>query len=101
MCIVVDTHVAPLSLEDIHVIQEFPDIFLDELPGFLVDREIEFYIDLNPGTKPISKSLYHMSPLELKELKVQLQDLQDKEFIHPSISPWGAPMLFVQKKEEQ
>ncbi|GFY97645.1 hypothetical protein Acr_12g0001860 [Actinidia rufa] len=76
LCSVVDTHVSPPALEDIHVVREFPDVFPDELPGSLVDREIEFYIDLNLGTRPISKAPYPMSPLELKELKIQLQDLQ-------------------------
>ena len=83
LCSVVDTRISLLSLEDIHVVQEFPDVFLDELSGSLVDREIKFYIDLNPGTKPISKAPYRMSPLELK---VQLQDLLEKGFIHLSIS---------------
>ncbi|GFY95462.1 hypothetical protein Acr_10g0008470 [Actinidia rufa] len=69
LCSVIDTHASPPSLEDIHVVREFPDVFPDELPGSLVDREIEFYIDLNPGTRPISKAPYRMSPLELKELK--------------------------------
>ena len=68
LCSVMDTHITLPCLEDIYVVQEFPD----ELPGSLVDREIEFYIDLNPGTRPISKAPYRMSPLELKELKVQL-----------------------------
>ena len=65
-----------------------------------MDREIEFYIDLNLSTRPISKAPYRMSPLELKELKLQLQDLLEKRFIHPSVLPWGGPMLFVQKKDE-
>ncbi|GFS37411.1 hypothetical protein Acr_00g0051850 [Actinidia rufa] len=88
LCSVVDMHVSPPTLEDIHVIREFFNVFPDELPGSLVDREIEFYIDLNPGIRPISKSPYRMSPLELKELKIQLQDLLEKGFIRPSISPW-------------
>ncbi|GFY95476.1 hypothetical protein Acr_10g0008610 [Actinidia rufa] len=99
LCSVVDTHVSPPTLEDIHVVREFPDVFSDELLGSLVDREIEFYIDLNPGTRPISKAPYRMSPLELKELKIQLQDLLEKGFIRPSVSPWGAPVLFVRKKD--
>ena len=84
---VVDTHVCPPYLEDIHVVREFLDVFPDELPSSLVDRKIEFHIDLNSGTRPISKTPYRMSPLELKELKVQLQDLLEKGFICPSISP--------------
>ncbi|GFZ06811.1 hypothetical protein Acr_18g0009810 [Actinidia rufa] len=93
LCSVVDTYVSPPSLEDIHVVREFPDVFPNELPGYLVDREVEFYIDLNPSISPIFKTPYRMSPLELKELKVQLQDLLDKGFIRPSVSPWGAPVL--------
>ena len=99
LCSVVDTQISPPSVEDIHVVREFPDVFPDELPGSLVDREIEFYIDLNPSTRPMSKAPYRMSPSELKELKVQLQDLLDKGFIRPSVSPWGAPVLFVRKKD--
>ena len=64
-----------------------------------MDWEIEFYIVINLGTRPIFKAPYRMSPLELKELKVQLQDLLEKGFIHPSVSPWGAPVLFVRNKD--
>ena len=99
LCSVVDTHVSPPPLEDIHIVLEFPDVFRNELPSSLVDREIEFYIDLNPGVKPISKAPYRMSSLELKELNIQLQDLLEKGFICPSVSPWGTPVLFVQKKD--
>ena len=63
------------------------------------DREIEFSIDLLPGTAPISKAPYRMAPTELKELKEQLVELLDKRFIHPSASPWGALVLFVKKKD--
>ena len=62
-------------------------------------REIEFVIDLIPGSEPASKAPYHMSPAELKELKVQLQEFLDMCFIQPICSPWGAPVLFVKKKE--
>ena len=62
-------------------------------------REIEFVIDLAPGAEPVSKAPYRMAPAELKELKVQLQELLDLGFIRPSHSPWGAPVLFVKKKE--
>ena len=99
LCSVVNTHVSLPPLEDIHVVREFSDVFPNELPGSLVDQEIEFYIDLNPGTRPISKAPYRMSPLELKELKIQLQDLLEKGFIRPSVLPWGAPVLFVRKKD--
>ena len=100
LCSVVDTHIFSTSLEDIYVVREFSNVFPDELPGSLVDREVEFYINLNPGIRPIFKALYRMSPLELIELKVQFQDLLERGFIRLSISPWGAPVLFIQKKDE-
>ncbi|KAF5931840.1 hypothetical protein HYC85_028011 [Camellia sinensis] len=71
----------------------------DNLPRDLIDREIEFTVDVIPGTQPVSKTPYRMAPNELKELKVQLQELLDKKFIRPSTSPWGAPVLFVKKKD--
>ena len=85
--------------ENIPVVCDFLDVFPEDLPGLPPDREIEFVIDLIPGTAPISKSPYRMAPTELKELKVQLQELLDKGFIRPSFSPWGAPVLFVEKKD--
>jgi hypothetical protein len=88
-----------IKLEDIPVVCEYPDVFPDDLPGMLPDRDIEFIIELQPGTAPISKRPYRMPPNELAELKVQVQDLLDKGFIHPSASPWGCPALFVKKKD--
>jgi hypothetical protein len=82
------------------VVCEYPDVFLDELPGMPPDRDIELAIELQPGTAPISKRPYRMPPAELVELKKQLQELLDKGFIRPSISPWGCPALFVKKKDE-
>ncbi|XP_059312013.1 uncharacterized protein LOC132063479 [Lycium ferocissimum] len=79
------------ALQSVLVVSEFPEVFPDDLPGVPPDREIEFGIDLLPGTKPISIPPYRMAPAELKELKVQLKDLLDKGFIRPSVSPWGAP----------
>ncbi|KAL4347884.1 hypothetical protein GQ457_17G008840 [Hibiscus cannabinus] len=70
-----------------------------ELPGLPPTREVEFGIDVQPGTSPISITPYRMEPVELKELKKQLEELQDKGFIRPSTSPWGAPVLFVKKKD--
>jgi hypothetical protein len=87
------------KLEDIPVICEYPDVFPDDLPGMPPDKDIEFIIELQPGTAPISKKSYRMPPNELAELKIQLQDLLDKCFIHPSVSPWGCPALFVKKKD--
>ena len=94
---VLEGHKEATSLENIPVVCEFPDVFPTELPGLPPDREIEFVIDLVPGTAPISKAPYRMAPAELKELKAQLQDMLDKGFVKPSVSPWGAPVLFVKK----
>ncbi|KAL5570722.1 hypothetical protein UlMin_020319 [Ulmus minor] len=87
------------KLEDIAIVKDFPEVFPDDLPGIPPDREIEFEIELLPGTAPISKAPYRMAPTELKELQIQLQELIDKRFIRPSHSPWGAPVLFVKKKD--
>ncbi|KAH7838670.1 hypothetical protein Vadar_029706 [Vaccinium darrowii] len=81
------------------VVCDFPDVFPEELPGLPPEREVEFTIDLVPGTAPISMPPYQFAPAELRELKKQLQELQDVGFIRPSTSPWGAPALFAQKKD--
>jgi hypothetical protein len=86
-------------LNEILVVCEYPDVFPDELPGMPPDRDVEFVIELQPGTAPISKQPYRMPPKELAELKNQLQELLDKGYIHPSSSPWGCPALFVKKKD--
>jgi hypothetical protein len=80
-------HVGELKLEDSHVVREFSDIFPDDLPEMPPERAIEFKIELQHGTAPIAKAPYKMSPVELNELKIQLQGLLDKGYIHPSISP--------------
>ena len=87
------------SIEDIRVVCEYPDVFPDDLPGMPPECDIEFIIDLIPGTAPIAKRPYRMSVGELEELKAQLKELLDKKFIHPSSSPWGAPVIFVEKKD--
>lgn len=89
-----------LELRDVPVVCEYPDVFPDNLPGLPPDRQLEFNIDLEPGAAPVSKAPYRMAPKELQELKVQLQELLDLGFIQPSVSPWGAPVLFVKKKDE-
>ncbi|EOY08653.1 DNA/RNA polymerases superfamily protein [Theobroma cacao] len=96
---VIDTSKGEPKLEDVPIVSEFLDVFPDDLPGLPPDRELEFPIDLLPDTAPISIPPYRMAPAELKELKVQLQDLVDKGFIRLSISPWGALVLFVKKKD--
>ena len=87
------------TLQSVPVVNEFPDVFPEELPGLPPEREIEFTIDVLPDTQPISIPPYRMAPAELKELKEQLRDLLEKGFIRPSTSPWGAPVLFVRKKD--
>ncbi|KAK1422205.1 hypothetical protein QVD17_25165 [Tagetes erecta] len=96
---VVDTTKNTKRLEDIPVVQDFPDVFPEDLSGIPPDREVEFRIDLVPDAKPIAKAPYRLAPTEMQELMTQLQDLLDKGFIRPSISPWGAPVLFVKKKD--
>jgi hypothetical protein len=87
-----------IKLKDIPIVCEYPDVFPDDLLGMPPDRDIEFIIELQPGTAPISKRPYRMPSNELAELKIQLQDLLDKGFIRPSASPWDCPALFVKKK---
>ncbi|GKG03080.1 hypothetical protein Tco_0310716, partial [Tanacetum coccineum] len=86
-------------LEDIPIIQYFPDVFPDNLPGLPPARQVEFQIDLVPGAAPVARAPYRLAPSEIKELSEQLQELSDKGFIRPSSSPWGAPFLFVKKKD--
>ena len=79
--------------------KDFPDVFPEELPGIPPVREVELSIEILSGTAPTSRAPYRMAPTELKELKIQLQELLDKGFIRPSVSPWGAPVLFMKKKD--
>ena len=95
----IDTVKARPSVSDIPTISDFPDVFPEELPGLPPQREIEFAIDIVPGATLTSITPYRMAPVELKELKLQLQELLEKGFIQPSVSPWGAPVLFVKKKD--
>jgi len=96
---------ASLSVENqavivkLQVVCEFPEVFLDEISDVPLEREVEFSIDLVPGTKPVSMAPYRMSASELAELKKQLEDLLDKKFVRPSVSPWGALVLLVKKKD--
>ncbi|GJY66246.1 putative reverse transcriptase domain-containing protein [Tanacetum coccineum] len=76
---------------------DFPDVFPDKLPGLPPEREVEFTIELIPGAHHISKAPYRMTPVELKELKDQLQELLERGFIRPNVTPWGSPVLFVNK----
>ncbi|GJV48715.1 putative reverse transcriptase domain-containing protein [Tanacetum coccineum] len=87
-------------LEDIPVVREFPEVFLEDLPGLPPVRHVEFQIDLIPGTTPVARAPYRLAPSEMQELSNQLQELSDRGFIRPSTSPWGALVLFVKKKDE-
>eukprot|EP00253_Pinus_taeda_P011491 PITA_11491 len=87
------------ALDNIPVVQEFADVFPEEIPGLPPKRNIDFTIELIPDAAPVSRAPYRMSVPELTELKMQLQKLLDKNYIRPSVSPWGAPVLFVKKKD--
>ena len=82
------------SIEDHPILKDFEYVF-GEIPGFPPKRDIDFFIDLVSGVALVSKTPYIMGTLELKELQIQLEKLLKKGYIHPSVSPWGAPMLFL------
>ena len=82
------------------VVCKYEDVFPDELPRLPPHRDVDFTIELHPGTSPISMTPHRLALVELQELKVQLQELLDKGFIIPSTSPWGAPVMFVKKKDK-
>jgi hypothetical protein len=87
------------TLDQVPVVCEYPDVFPEELPGMPPDRDIEFIIELVPGTAPIAQRAYRMNPQELEELKRQLTDMLSKGLIRPRASPWGSPVLFVDKRD--
>ncbi|XP_028807167.1 uncharacterized protein LOC114761882 [Neltuma alba] len=91
--------IAEKGVEEIAVVSEFSDVFPEEITGLPPEREVEFSIDLALGTEPISKAPYRMSPSKLAELKKQIEELLEKGFVRPSVSPWGSPVLFVKKKD--
>nr|GEV78435.1 putative reverse transcriptase domain-containing protein [Tanacetum cinerariifolium] len=86
-------------LDDILVVREFPDVFPKELPSLPPVRQVEFQIDLIPRAAPVARAPYRLAPSEMQELSNQLQELADRGFISPCTSPWGAPVLFVKKKD--
>jgi hypothetical protein len=88
------------EIQDIPIVCEISDVFPEDLPGLHSERDVEFVIELKPGTAPISRRSYRMPPNELAELKTQLQDLLEKGFIRPSSSPWGCLVIFVKKKDQ-
>ncbi|GJY49359.1 putative reverse transcriptase domain-containing protein [Tanacetum coccineum] len=87
------------QIEDVPIVRGFPEVFPEDLPGLPPARPVEFQIDLVPGAAPVARAPYRLAPSEMKELSEQLQELSDKGFIRPSSSPWGAPVLFVKKKD--
>ena len=97
---IISTEPEKKKLEDVPIVCEYPEVFPEDLPGLPPTRQVKFKIDLVPGAAPIAKSPYRLAPSEMKELMNQLQELLDKGFIRPSVSPWEASMLFVKKKDE-
>ncbi|XP_073121845.1 uncharacterized protein [Henckelia pumila] len=89
------------SLEKVEVVCEYLEVFPDDIFGLPPDRDLEFSIELVPNANPVSKKPYQLAPTEMKELKDQIQGLLDKGFVRPSFSPWGAPVLFVKKKDDR
>ncbi|GJT75816.1 putative reverse transcriptase domain-containing protein [Tanacetum coccineum] len=87
------------QLKDVPIVRDFPEVFPEDLSGLPPARPVEFQIDLIPGAAPVARAPYRLAPSEMKELSEQLQELSDKGFIRPSSSPWGAPVLFVKKKD--
>nr|GFB28274.1 putative reverse transcriptase domain-containing protein [Tanacetum cinerariifolium] len=86
-------------LEDVPIVRDFSEVFPEDLPGLPPTRQVEFQIDLILGATPVAQAPYRLAPSKMKELSDQLQELFDKGFIRPSSSPWGAPILFVKKKD--
>nr|GFA39563.1 putative reverse transcriptase domain-containing protein [Tanacetum cinerariifolium] len=86
-------------LEDVPIVRELLEVFPEDLPGLPPARQVEFQINLVPGAAPVARSPYRLAPSEMQELSTQLKELFDKGFIRPSTSPWGAPVLFVKKKD--
>ncbi|GJZ87408.1 hypothetical protein Tco_0659018 [Tanacetum coccineum] len=94
-----ETEIPERRIEDVPVVRDFPEVFPEELPGLPPTRQVEFHIELIPGATPVARAPYRLAPAEMKELAEQLKELSDKGFIRPSSSPWGAPILFVKKKD--
>ena len=86
-------------IEDVPIVRDFPEVFPDDLPGLPPARQVEFQIELIPGAAPVARAPYRLALSELGELSKQLTELIEKGFIRPSSSPWGAPVLFVKKKD--
>ncbi|GJX63092.1 putative reverse transcriptase domain-containing protein, partial [Tanacetum coccineum] len=94
-----ETKIPERRIEDVPVVKDFPKVFPEDFPGLPPTRQVEFHIELIPGAAPVARAPYRLAPAEMKELAEQLKELSDKGFIRPSSSPWGAPILFVKKKD--
>ena len=99
LALILDSKRGQVDVEKIPVVREFPDVFPEELLGIPPESEMDLSIEIAPGTTPIPRAPYKMAPHELKELRLQLQELLDEGFIRPNVSPWGEPVLFVKKKD--
>ncbi|KAJ0497125.1 putative nucleotidyltransferase, Ribonuclease H [Helianthus annuus] len=99
LALVTNTQEKEKRIEDFPVVRDYPEVFPEELPGLPPHRQVEFQIELAPRAAPIARAPYRLAPAELTKLSTQLQELLDKGFIRPSSSPWGAPVLFVKKKD--
>ena len=99
LVVILNSKRGQVDVEKIPVVREFSDVFLKELLGIPLEREVDLSIEIVLGTTPVSRAPYRMASMELKELKSQLQELMDKGFIRPSVLPWGTPVLFVKKKD--
>ncbi|KAJ0681341.1 putative nucleotidyltransferase, Ribonuclease H [Helianthus annuus] len=99
LALVTDASAKERKLEDIPIVRDYPQVFPEDLPGLPPHRQVEFQIELASGAAPIARAPYRLAPSELEELSKQLQELLEKGFIRPSSSPWGAPVLFVKKKD--
>ncbi|GKA88461.1 reverse transcriptase domain-containing protein [Tanacetum coccineum] len=93
------TKIPEKQIEDVHIVRDFPEVFPEDLTGLPPTRQVEFHIEIIPGVVPVARAPYRLAPAEMKELAEQLKELSDKGFIRPSSSPWGAPILFVKKKD--
>ena len=97
--LILDSKRGQVDVEKIPVVREFPNVFPEELPSIPPKKEVDLFIEIVPGTSPISMAPCGIAPSELKEMRLQLQELLDKGFIRPSVSPWGALVLFVKKND--
>ena len=98
LALILDSKRGQVDVEKIPVVREFPDVFLEDLLGIPLEEEVDLSIEIVSGIASVSREPYRMAPAELKELKVHLQELLDKGFVRPCVSPWVSPVLFVKRK---